>query len=229
MLGSLADAVLGAASGLEHLAGAGVDLARHEERDEHLGVVPEVVAAAREVVLVAAVGVAGGVGVVLEQVDDAADPLLSEALLGEGEQLLEDPLAGLVVHDQVVDRVALRRRVLGMAAHIEVEPGAVLEEHVAAAPPGDDAAEQVAGDLVGAQATLASQRAGDPVLVLEAEDPPLHARTLAAQPALAVPPSAQGGEVPAGGGILEGLAQLGVIDRREHLFELGADHRGALL
>ncbi len=72
----------GATRRLEHLAGAGVDLPADEERDEHLGVVAEVVVATGQVVLVAAVGVAGRVGVVLEQVDGAADRLLGEPLLG---------------------------------------------------------------------------------------------------------------------------------------------------
>ena len=105
----------------------------------------------------AAVAVAGGVGVVLEQVDDAADALLAEALLGGGQQLLEDALAGLVVGDEVEQRVALRRGVLGVAADVEVEPGAVGEEHVAAPAPGHDPPEQVAGDLVGAEPALAAE------------------------------------------------------------------------
>ena len=46
VLGPLGDAELRAACRLQDLAGAGVDLARHEERDEHLGVVAEVVAPA---------------------------------------------------------------------------------------------------------------------------------------------------------------------------------------
>ena len=132
VLGPLADAVHRAPGGLEHLARAGVDLAGDEERDEDLGVVAEVVAAACEVVLVAAVAVAGRVGVVLEQVDDAADALLAQPLLGEGQQVLEDALPGLVVGDQVEHGVAFGGGVLGMAADVEVEAGAVLEEHVAA-------------------------------------------------------------------------------------------------
>src|SRR5690606_10240106 len=76
VLGALGDRVGGAAGGLEHLAGAGVDLAAHEERDQDLGVVAHVVVAVGEVVLVAAVAVARRVGVVLEQVDRAADRLL---------------------------------------------------------------------------------------------------------------------------------------------------------
>src|SRR5262245_10495528 len=61
-----------------------------------------------------------------------------------------------------------------MAAHIEVEPCAVGEEHVARPTPRHHPAEQIARHLVGAQPPLAAQREGDPVLVLEPEDPPLH-------------------------------------------------------
>ena len=95
----------------------------------------------------APVAVAGGVGVVLEEVDGAADRLLGEALLGRLHERLEDPLPRLVVHDEVVERVALGRGVLGVRTDVEVQPGTVLEEHVAAAPT-TTTAEQVAGDLV---------------------------------------------------------------------------------
>src|SRR5690606_20222542 len=73
------------------------------------------------------------------------------------------------------DRVALRCRVLGMATDVEVEAGAVGEEDVGGPAPRDDPAEQVAGDLVRAEPSLAAQRAGHPVLALEAEDATLHA------------------------------------------------------
>ena len=174
MLGPLAHAVHRAAGRLQHLPRARVDLAGHEERDEHVGELGEVAVALDEVVLVAAVGVAGGVGVVLEQVDLAADALLAEPLLGAADQALEVALPRLVVDDEILDRVALGRGVLGVAADVEVEAGAVLEEHVARAAPRHDAAEQVAGDLVGAQPALAAQRAGDAVLVLEPEDASIH-------------------------------------------------------
>ena len=101
-------------------------------------------------------------------------PSSAEALLGAADEALEDALPRLVVDDEVVDRVALGRGVLGVAADVEVEPGAVLEEHVAGAAPRHDPPEQVARDLVGAQPPLAAQRARDPVLVLETEDPALH-------------------------------------------------------
>ena len=191
VLGPLGDRVRGATGGVQDLAGAGVDLAADEERDQHLGVVAEVVVAAGAVVLVAAVAVAGRVGVVLEQVDRAADRLLGEALLGRLDEALEDPLARLVVDDQLVQRVALGCGVLRVRPDVEVQPSAVLQEHVGAATPADDTTEQVAGDLVGAEPALPAQRARHAVLVLEAEDPPLHRARLQVtpHPSVSVDPS----------------------------------------
>ena len=188
VLGPLGDAVQRAPGGLQHLAGAGEDLPADQERDQHLGVVGEVVAPGGQVVLVAAVAVAGRVGVVLEQVDDAPDALLPQALLGRGQQLLEDALAGLVVDDEVADGVALGGGVLGVGADVEVQAGAVGQEDVGGAAPGHDPAEEVAGHLVGAEPALAPQRAGDAVLVLEAEDSPLHTAVEVSGPRCAVRP-----------------------------------------
>ena len=143
VLGPLGDAVHRAAGGLQHLARTGVDLAGHEERDQDVGELAEVAVALDEVVLVAAVGVARGVGVVLEEEHLAADPLLAQPLLGAVDEALEDPLPRLVVHHEVRDRVALRRRVLRVAADVEVQPRPVLEEDVARPAPRDDPAEQV--------------------------------------------------------------------------------------
>ncbi len=174
VLGPLGDAVHGTTRRLQHLARARVDLAGDEERDQHVGELREVTFALDEIVLVTAVGIAGTVGVVLEQEHLAPDALFPQALLRALHETLEDPLAGLVVDDEVADRVALGRGVLGVAAHIEVEPGTVLEEDIARPPPGHDPAEEVTGDLVGAQAALAAQGARHAVFVLEAEDAPLH-------------------------------------------------------
>jgi len=126
---------------------------------------------------VAAVGVARGVGVVLEQVDDPSDPLFPEPLLGGADEPFQDPLSRLVVRDEVAEGVALRRGVLGMAADVEIEAGPVLEEDVRRATPAHDPAEEVARHLVRTEAPLPSQRAGHAVLVLEAEDPSLHSAT----------------------------------------------------
>src|SRR6202034_4283340 len=94
-----------------------------------------------------AVGVADGVRVVLEEVDLAADPFLPQPRLCPGDQLGEDPLPRLVVHDDVADLVALGRGVLGVAADIEVEAGAVLQEDVWPTPPRGETPEQGARPL----------------------------------------------------------------------------------
>ncbi len=127
----------------------------------------------------AAVAVAGRVGVVLEQVDRAAYALFAQALLGRLEKTLEDPLTCLVVHHQFIDAVALGGGVLGMGTNVEVEARPVLQEHIAAASPADHTTKEVTRHLVGTQASLAAQSAGDAVLVLEPVDAPLHARTVA--------------------------------------------------
>jgi hypothetical protein len=55
----------------------------------------------------ATVRVAGRVGVVLEQVDVAGDAFFAQPFLGVDQKPFENPLAGLVVRDQVDDGVAL--------------------------------------------------------------------------------------------------------------------------
>src|SRR3954447_15003799 len=180
VLGALADAVDGPARRLQYLAGADDDLPADQERDEDVGQAAELAVPPDTVVLVAAVAVAGGVGVVLEQVDVAGDPLFGQALLGVDEQALEDPLPRLVVNDELGEVVALGGRVLGVAAHVEVEPRAVAEEDVGAAPPRDHAAEQVSGDLVRGEPALAAKGARDAVLGLDAEDPSVHGPSVGA-------------------------------------------------
>jgi hypothetical protein len=69
---------------VQHLAGAAGDLAADQERDQDVGQLLEVSRPADEVVLVAAIGVARRVGVVLEDVDLARDALVGEPLLGVG-------------------------------------------------------------------------------------------------------------------------------------------------
>ena len=122
----------------------------------------------------AAVGVARRVGVVLEQIDVAADALIGQSLLGIDQQVLEHALAGAVVGDQLDEAVALGGGVLGVAAHVEVEPRAVAEEHVRTAAPRDHPPKQVAGDLIRAQPAMAVERAGDTEFGLDAHDSSLH-------------------------------------------------------
>src|SRR5262249_11414250 len=67
-----------------------------------------------------------------------------------------------------------RGRVLGMEAGVEIEPRPVLQEHVGVPGSGDDLFEEIPRDVVGGQTALTVQGAGETVLVLETEDPPLH-------------------------------------------------------
>src|SRR6185436_11585343 len=131
----------------DDLAGAAGDLAADQERDQDVGKLLELPGAADEVVLVTAIGVARRVGVVLEDVDLAGDALVGYPLLGVGDKALDDALAGLVVGDQLPDVVALGSGVLGVAAHVEIEPGAVREKDVGRTAPGHDLAEEVARHL----------------------------------------------------------------------------------
>src|SRR5690606_28961684 len=162
------------ARGHEHVPRPGEDLPGDEERHQHLGSAREVGPASDQVVLVAAVGVARRVEVVLEQVDAPLDAVGLQPrlrVLGEPD---EDALARLVVRDELREVVALRGRVLRVRPHVEVEPGPVGEEDVAGAPPGDDLAEQVARHLLRGEAAPLGRGAGDPELGLEPEDPPDH-------------------------------------------------------
>jgi hypothetical protein len=90
------------------------------------------------------------------------------------QEVLDDALARLVVDDELGNVIALRRRVLRVEARVQVETRAVLEEHVGVARTGDDFLEQVPRDVVGREATLTVEGAGQAVFVLQAEDPALH-------------------------------------------------------
>ena len=57
---------------------------------------------------------------------------------------------------------------------VEIETGAVFEEHVRRSTPGHHPAEEVPGHLVRAETSLTAQCAGDAVFVLEPEDPAVH-------------------------------------------------------
>jgi hypothetical protein len=94
------------------------------------------------------------------------------------QEVLDDALARLVVDDQLGDVIALGRRILRVEPGVEIEPRPVFEEDVRVASAGDDLLEEVARNVVGRQAALAVQGAGETVLVLEAEDPALHGAIL---------------------------------------------------
>src|SRR6266511_4082736 len=217
VLGALAHAVDRAARGLQHLAGAADDLPGDQERDQHVGQPGELAVPCHTVVLVAAVGVAGRVGVVLEQVDVAGDALLVQPALGVHQQALEDALARLVVHHQIDQVVALGRGVLRVGADVEVQPGAVAQEHVRAAAPGHHPSEQVAGHLVRREPALAVERTGDAVLVLDAEDAPVHGSHPRCRSS-----SSPGGEVsPAAGSVSPGSSRVASTSARISAWDAG--------
>ena len=174
MLGALAQAERGGLRRLQYLAGAADELSGDEERQQHVGDAGEFACPHDQVVLVAAVGVACRVGVVLEQVDVAADALVGESLLGVDQQILEYPLARAVVGDQLDQAVAFGRGVLGVAADVEVKACAVAQENVRTAAPRHHPPEKVAGDLVGTQPAMAVEGAGDTEFGLDAHDSSLH-------------------------------------------------------
>src|SRR5215469_5331048 len=174
VLGPLRQAVVETARRLQHLARPREDLAGHEEGEEPFSQPLEGDVAAHQVVLVAAGGVSRGVRIVLEEKDVPRDAVLAQPLLRLVEEILHDALARLVVDDEVGDVVALGRGVLGMEAGVEVEPRAVLQEDVGVARSGNDLLEKIASDVVGRQAPLAVEGAGQAVLVFEAEDATLH-------------------------------------------------------
>ncbi len=146
---------------MQHLAGAADELAGDQERQQHVGDPGELAGPHDQVVLVAAVGVARRVGVVLEQVDVAADALVAQPLLGVDQQVFEHAFARAVMGDQLHQAVALGGGVLGVAAHVQVQPRAVTQENVGAAAPRDDPSEQVAGHFVGRETAMTVESAGD--------------------------------------------------------------------
>ena len=148
VLRPLGDEELGLAGDLEDLAGAGENLPRDEEGNELLGHLPKIHVPPHQEILVAAVRVAQGVRVVLEDVDLAGKTLLAEPLLGGGQARFQEALARLVVQHQVFDVVALRRGILGMAPGVLVEARAVHEKRVRGPAVGDEPFEDVAEDLL---------------------------------------------------------------------------------
>ena len=116
---------LGAVFGSD-LAGAAVDLARHQERHQVLRQQLEGRAAVQEVILVVAVAAAFAVAVVLVDDDRVA---VRQERVGTGATAVQDALTGLFVAQQVEDVRALGRRVFRVRV-IHVEPRAVVEDLV---------------------------------------------------------------------------------------------------
>ena len=174
MFGPLGQAERGGLRCLQHLAGTADKLARHQEWQQHVRYPGEFAGPHDQIILVASVGVACRVGVVLEQVDVPADALIVEPLLGVDEQVLQHPLARTIVGDELDQVVAFGGGVFGMAAHVEVQPRTVAQEYVRASAPGDHPTEQIAGDLVRAEPAVSVKCAGDTKLGFDAHDSALH-------------------------------------------------------
>jgi len=90
------------------------------------------------------------------------------------EQAFEHSLTGPIVRHEVVEAVALRSRVFGVTAYIQIETGTVLQKDVGASPPRDDPSKEIARHLIGRKTTLAAQSTGHPVFVFHAEDATFH-------------------------------------------------------
>ena len=119
--GRPAEAVHGAARCLHYRARAADELPGDQERDQDVGQPAELAAPGDQVVLLAAGRAARRVGAGLEHRDIAGVAFLAQPLAGVLEQSFQDPLARLVVHDQVRHAAALRRRVFRAAGRA---PGA---------------------------------------------------------------------------------------------------------
>ena len=120
MIGALTHAVARPARSVEDLSGSRDDLARNEKGDKSFGESEKIGGSVDEKVLVATVGIARRVGVVLEQIDVASDALLSESLLGIHAQPFQNALPRTIVGDQLLHAVAFSGRILRVAAYIEV-------------------------------------------------------------------------------------------------------------
>src|SRR5215218_4842260 len=105
-------------------------------------------------------------------------------MFGVDDQVLQDPLAGTVMVDELDQIVAFGCGVLRMRADIEVDAGAVAEKNVAAATPGHHAPEEITRDFVRSQPSRAARGARDAVLRLESEDSAVHCPPLRARPVL---------------------------------------------
>ena len=139
MIGALAHAVARPARGAEDFPSSRDDLARNQEGDKSLSESKKIRGPVDEKVLVATVGIARGVGVVLEQIDVASDALFSKSLLGIHTEPFQDPLPRTIVSDQLLHAVAFRSRILRVAAYIEIQPGPVAQEDIAASAPRNNA------------------------------------------------------------------------------------------
>ena len=154
-----------------------------ERRHQDVGQPAELAAPGDQVVLLAAVPAGCRAGAGLEHRDTAGVAFLGQPLAGVGEQPCQDPLTRLIMHDQVRHAAALRRRVLGAAGRLQVQPATVPEQHAGGLASGRDRAEQAAPRRLRRQLPLPASGEDDAVLVPEPEDTRVHkAKTRHAAP-----------------------------------------------
>jgi hypothetical protein len=88
------------------------------------------------------------------------------------------------MRDQLLDAVALGRRILRVAAHIQVQARTVSEENIAAATPRNYSPEEITSYFIRAKSPLATKRAGDSVLGFDSEDAAVHSPTVGVRAAV---------------------------------------------
>ena len=147
------------------LARAADQLAGNQERQQLLAEALQGNIAADQVVLVAAIRVAQGVRVVLQQVDLAAD-----GLLGAVGQLVKQQVARAVVGDQLVQAIAFCSSELRVRADVQVEARGALGVDIRAAVLFHHGGEELAGNLVGTEAPGGILHVGDSILGFQAHD-----------------------------------------------------------
>src|SRR5690348_17218354 len=116
VLGALGDEELRPARDLEDLPSARIDLSGDEKGDQLLRHLPKIDIPPHEIILMAYIGIAKRIGIVLKDIDLSRETFFPEALLRSWEARLQQPLSCLVVNHQIQDTVALGCRVFGMAA-----------------------------------------------------------------------------------------------------------------
>ena len=124
-----------------------------------------------------AVGVPGGVHVVLEKVHRAAGAILGQFLLELLTQVVHDQLTGHVLGDHVLEGGGLRAGVLRVRTHVEVEPAPIGEKHVGCPAPREHGLEEAPRGLVGSQAVSMGHTVGDAELGFDAVDSAVHELT----------------------------------------------------
>jgi hypothetical protein len=170
MLRALRNKILGLPRDLQNFSGAGINLPGDEEGNQLLRHLPKIDVPAHEVVLMTTVRIAERVGVVLENVDFAGQPLFAQSFLCGGQTSLEQAFACLVVHDKVEDVVAFRGRIFGMAAGILIKTRPVHEKGVGRPTVGNQPFKDITQDFLHRQIDPAVGGKDQPIFIFKAED-----------------------------------------------------------